>query len=157
MVDSDENRSAEHQLAECRKIDSSAQRICKKQFQSKDGTIKACSDRLFTTGSFAGSGPRTPAASEFRSSIVGKSDFSGPQAALDDQNSLLLSPIPKVLLPHQRSLQEPCSKGVAWDLKFAAFGRHSAAVARHLNAKQLALSVMLFRSSSLLLFSTLRR
>jgi len=40
MVDSDENRSAEHQLAECRKIDSSAQRICKKQFQSKDGTIK---------------------------------------------------------------------------------------------------------------------
>ena len=119
--------------------------------------IKACSDRLFTTGGFAGSGPRTPAASEFRPSIVVKSDFSGPQAALDDQNSLLLSPIPKVLLPHQRSLQEPCSKGVAWDLKFAAFGRHSAAVARHLNVKQLALSVMLFRSSSLLLFSTLRR
>ena len=104
----------------CRKIDSSAQRICKKQFQSKEASSRR------------------------------------PQAALDDQNSLLPSPtqrLPKVLLPHQRSLQEPCSKGVAWDLKFAAFGRHSATVARHLNAKQLALSVMLFRSSSLLLLS----
>ena len=40
MVDSDENRSAEHQLADCRKSDPSARRICQKQFQSRDGAIK---------------------------------------------------------------------------------------------------------------------
>ena len=55
MVDSDENRSAEHQLAECRKSDSSARRICQKQFQSKDGNIKVsvdCNKFTFTFFSF---------------------------------------------------------------------------------------------------------
>jgi hypothetical protein len=132
--------------------------------------IKANTDRLRslisnpTTRGFAVSGPRTPAASKFRSSFARESALSRPHA-LDDQNHLLSPPpiqkLPKVLgllLPRQPSLHEPCGQGVSWDLKVAAFSRQSTVIARmgrYLHAKQvLALPVMLCSS---LLFSAQRR
>jgi len=52
MVESDENSSAEQLLSEFLKEDPSAQRICKKKFQSQDGTIKVWMASILTHSKF---------------------------------------------------------------------------------------------------------
>lgn len=112
---------------------------------------KAYSDRSLlsnaaTTRGFAVSGPRAPAASPFRSSIVGGGAPPRPHATPDDQRSRICSSpfqkpskVPGLMLPCERSLQEPFGKGMSWDLKVAVlYGRQSTAavarIGRHLKA-----------------------